>query len=587
MAKRGVERRLAAILSADVVGYSRMMGVDEAGTLAALKAHRVEFVDPTIAEYQGRIVKLMGDGALVEFPSVVDAVECAVALQRGMAARGAEQPEDRRIDFRIGVNLGDVIVDGDDIYGDGVNVAARLQEIAEPGGVCISGSVFEQVKGKTNVAFDDMGAQSVKNIAEPVRVYRVSSSDREIGVMAHATEESPPPETSSIAVLPFVNMSGDAEQEYFSDGITEDIITELSRFKNLLVIARNSSFTFKGTAVDVKEIRRKLGVAYVVEGSVRKAGNRVRITAQLVDTRSAAHLWAERFDRELEDIFAVQDEVVASVAANLGRSLHDDAVARARSRPTASLSAYDYLLRGRAAFWSDNHREAFEYVEKALAADPNYAAAHAWLALQYTYQGFSGTMGWSVEEVAIKAHEHAEIALGLNDRDVLVQMAAGMAFMFTLGGDQHRALRHSDAAVALNPHDPEGMYCRAYVLMHHGRHAEAWEWLERLRRLNPVISHFPAQGLLDFYFSKGEYQNALDAYRGVGEVPVHLLLAFAACYAELGQMEEVSSHLAKFERRRPATFDAQAYARLGIDMRVRQVDRERVRDAYRKAGLLD
>ena len=309
MTQARVERRLAAILAADVVGYSQLMGADEAGTLARLQALRAEAVDPAIAEHNGRMVKLMGDGALVEFGSVVDAVECAVEIQHAVAEAAGEMAADQRIVFRIGVNLGDVIVEGDDIYGDGVNVASRLQEIAEPGGVCISGSVFEQIKGKLDAAFDDMGAQDVKNIAEPVRAYRWAHA------VAGPAREAPLalPDKPSLAVLAFDNLSGDPEQEYFSNGIAEDIITELSKYRSLFVIARNSSFEFKGRAVNVRTIGRELGVQYIVEGSVRRAGKRVRITAQLVEAATGNHVWAERYDRDLEDIFAVQDEVTRAI----------------------------------------------------------------------------------------------------------------------------------------------------------------------------------------------------------------------------------------------------------------------------------
>ncbi len=294
MARQGVERRLAAILSTDVVGYSRMMGEDEAGTLARLKAHRAEFVDPTIAEYQGRIVKLMGDGALVEFPSVVDAVTCAVAVQRGMAERNSGVPEDERIALRIGINLGDIIIEGEDIYGDGVNVAARIQELAEPGGVALSAIAHDQVAGKIEATFEDAGECELKNIAKPVRVYRWTKlADASLG----ATAPPPLPDKPSIAVLPFDNMSGDPEQEYFADGITEDVITGLCRYPGLLVIARNSTFVYKGRAVDSKMVGRELGVRYLLEGGIRKVGNRVRITAQLIDAHSGHHVWADRYDR--------------------------------------------------------------------------------------------------------------------------------------------------------------------------------------------------------------------------------------------------------------------------------------------------
>src|SRR4029079_11195656 len=308
MVEERTQRRLAAILAADVVGFSRLMEADESGTMAALKVRRKDVLDPLVAQYQGRIFKTIGDGVLIEFASAVNAVQCAAELQQGMAVSNSGKPEDRHIVLRIGVNLGDVLVEGVDLYGDGVNIAARLETIAEPGGILVSSTAHEHVGTKVKVGFKDMGLQALKNIAQPVRAYRVTGTPT-IEVAAPKSVSDKP----SIAVLPFVNMSGDPEQEYFSDGLTEDIITELSRFKKLLVIARNSSFTFKGQAVDVKEIGRKLGARYVVEGSVRRAGNRIRISAQLLESATGNHLWAERYDREMEDIFAVQDELVRAI----------------------------------------------------------------------------------------------------------------------------------------------------------------------------------------------------------------------------------------------------------------------------------
>ena len=309
MAREGVERRLTTILAADVVGYSRLMAADEAGTFASLKALRRELFEPKTAEYHGRVVKLMGDGTLMEFGSVVDAVTFAVDLQRAVALRNADVPEDQRITYRIGINIGDVIIEGDDIYGDGVNVAARLEGLAKPGGICISGKVHEEVRNKLPTTFEDMGEQQVKNISEPIRVYRVASDALAVQTVPSPSTVLPLPDKPSIAVLPFTNMSGDPEQEYFSDGITEDIITALSNVHWLFVIARNSTFTYKGSAVDVMRVARELGVRYVVEGSVRKAANKVRITVQLVDGTTGNHVWAERYDRELDDIFALQDEI--------------------------------------------------------------------------------------------------------------------------------------------------------------------------------------------------------------------------------------------------------------------------------------
>jgi TolB-like protein/class 3 adenylate cyclase len=362
-----VQRRLAAILAADVAGYSRLMGQDEAGTLARLRTHRRELIDPSIAEHKGRIVKTTGDGMLIEFPSVVEAVSCAVAMQRGMVERNAGTAEDQRIKFRVGVNVGDIIVEDEDIFGDGVNIAARLESLAEPGGICISRVVRDQIRDKLPHAFEDMGEQSLKNIARPVRVY---------GLIAQHPTELPPalplPEKPSIAVLPFANMSGDPEQEYFVDGMVEEIITALSHIRWLFVIARNSSFTYKGQPVDVKQVGRELGVRYVLEGSVRKSGNRVRITGQLIDATTGRHLWADRFDGSLEDVFDLQDKVASNVAGVIEPALQAAETARSAGRPAADLTAYDLYLRGYAMIISSLRRipDALRLMEQAIARDP-------------------------------------------------------------------------------------------------------------------------------------------------------------------------------------------------------------------------
>ena len=386
MAAERLQRRLAAILAADVVSYSRMVEADEAGTVARLKSLQSELIMPMIARDGGRVVKLMGDGVLVEFASAVDAVRNAIGIQAEMAKRNADQAEDHRIAFRIGVNVGDVIIDGEDIHGDGVNVAARLEGLCEPGGVYVSGTVHDYVEGKLEAAFDDLGEQAVKNITRPVRVYRVRMDENGSSRPSPRTVSPPPPDKPSIAVLAFNNMSGDAEQEYFSDGISEDVITDLSKLANVHVIARNSSFVYKNAAVSVPEVARELGVRYILEGSVRKAGNRVRVTAQLIDSTTGGHVWADRFDRDLTDIFAVQDEFTHEIVSALKLTLSPDEADRLAHKGTADVEAYNLFLRGRDQVWlhtKTGNIGARDLFGRAIAIDPGYAAARALVAFTH------------------------------------------------------------------------------------------------------------------------------------------------------------------------------------------------------------
>ena len=386
MSGERVERRLAAILAADVAGYSRLMGADEEGTHERLKAHLGQLVDPKIREHRGRTVKSTGDGILAEFPSVIDAVRCAAEVQRGMIDRNAEQPADQRIEFRIGINLGDVIVEEYDIFGDGVNVAARLEALAQPGGICISGTVYDQIRDKLAHRFDDMGEQSVKNIARPVRVYAlrpdaVAVLPRSNGAPLAAKPQPAAAPRLSIVVLPFTNLSNDADQQYFADGITEDLTTDLSRIADMLVISRNTAFTYRNKPVDTKQIGRELRVRYVLEGSVRRAENRVRVNAQLIDAETDTHLWAERLDGDAGDLFALQDEITSRIAVALDLEL----IAAEAIRPTEHPDAVDYILQGRAAVRNPRSRgkfaEAISLFERALALDPQSVAAQSWLAL--------------------------------------------------------------------------------------------------------------------------------------------------------------------------------------------------------------
>jgi adenylate cyclase len=441
-------RRLAAILAADVVGYSRLMGADEEGTLERLKTLRSELIDLKIAKHHGRIVKTTGDGQLVEFASVVDAVRCAAEVQQAMPEQNAGVAADRRVELRIGINLGDVIADGDDLYGDGVNIAARIEALADAGGVFLSGTVYDQVRDRLPFGFEDRGEQQAKNIARPIRVYRVLFDQ----AASTATSEALPlPDKPSIAVLAFTNMSGDAEQEYFSDGIADDIITELSRVRWLFVIARNTSFTFKGKAIDVKRVGRELGVRYVLEGSVRRSGQTIRLTAQLIDAEAGNHVWAERYDRDLADVFAVQDEIALAVTRAIGPAVADAEQRRALRRPRSSLTAWEAYQRG---LWhlmkhsADHFAPARELFNRAIELDPTFASPHAELARLYIIE--SGSFGLRpFEEAGRLEAEQARMAVNLDPNDA---HAHGMlAFALFACQEIEPALHHVERALSISP----------------------------------------------------------------------------------------------------------------------------------------
>ncbi|WP_245310718.1 adenylate/guanylate cyclase domain-containing protein, partial [Bradyrhizobium valentinum] len=440
MSSAHVERRLAAILAADVAGSCRLIGIDEEGTLAQLKALRKTLFDPKIAEHHGRIVKNTGDGVLVEFASIVDAVRCADEIQRGVAEQNIDVPQVKRIEFRIGIHVGDIIIEENDIFGDGVNIAVRLEGIAEPGGVSISDDAHRQIRGKIGIDYDDMGPQVLKNIAEPMRVWRarIGPSFSPAMLTKPPTETSLPlalPDKPSIAVLPFQNLSGDPEQEYFADGMVEDIITGLSRSKSLFVIARHSTFTYKGKAIDIKQVGRELGVRYVLEGSVRKAGNRVRITGQLVDAATGNHIWADRYDSTLEDMFDLQDRVTSSVIGAISPQLERAEIERAQRKPTESLQAYDYYLRAYASFYKftrEAHLEALKLTEIASGIDPEFAAAYALGARCYLQRK---AFGWSTDtaQERIEARRLARRAIELDKDDPSVLAMAGHALAYVVG----------------------------------------------------------------------------------------------------------------------------------------------------------
>jgi len=484
-------RKLAAVLAADVVGFSRMAGADEDRTLARLRALRSDLIDPTIAVHNGRMVKRTGDGAIVEFRSVVEAVRCGIEIQSSMVERNTGLPPERRIEFRIGIHLGDVVEESDgDLMGDGVNIAARLEGVAQPGAICLSEDAYRQVKSRLELAISDLGETRLKNIAEPMRVYSLQAG----GVVVHrpaangvpATGELALPDKPSIAVLPFQNMSGDPEQEYFADGVVEDIITALSRFRQLFVIARNSSFIYKGRAVDIKQVSRELGVRYVLEGSVRKAPNRIRITAQLIDATTAAHLWAERFDGGIEDVFELQDLVTARVVGEIAPKLEQAEIERAKHKPTESLDAYDHYMQGRENL-NRGSRESTEAAlcnfTRAIEMDGDFASAHAMAAWCYLWRKVNGWMVDRILEVA-EGTRLARHALELGDDDALVLTRAGHALShFVRDNDLGIAL--TDRALRLNPNLASACFLGGFLRVWNGDPESAKGYFDRAMRLSP------------------------------------------------------------------------------------------------------
>ena len=542
-----MDRRLTTILSADVVGYSRLMGYDESGTYSTLKGLRTELVQPLEAQYRGRTVKLMGDGALMEFASVVDAVAFAVAVQAAMSKHNADIPEDRRIVYRIGINCGDVIVEDEDIHGDSVNIASRLQCLAEPGGICISAKVYEEVRGKLDMSVDDIGFQNLKNITAPVRVYATRP-----GLTATASRAEPVlPDRPSIAVLPFNNMSDDTAQEYFADGMVEEIITALSRLHWLFVIARNSSFTFKGRAVDVKQVGRELGVRYVLEGSVRKTADKVRISGQLIDTSTGAHLWADRFDGSLEDVFDLQDQVTSSVVGAIAPRLQQAEIERSKRKPTESLSAYDYYLRGLACVhrWTrEANDEALQHFARARELDIDFAAAYGMAARCYSQRKANGWVSNRNDEIA-EAKRLARRAAALGKDDAVALHAAGMALAYVVG-----ELDDGDAqinqALALDPNLAWAWLFSGWVKVWQGEPEVAIERVDRAMRLSPYDPHIcnMQAAIASAHFFAGRHSEAFSwAQTAVREQPNHLIAVciVAASGALSGRLDEAQKAVAR------------------------------------------
>ena len=547
-------RRLAAILAADVAGYSRLIGADEGGTLERLKALRRELLDPKIAEHRGRLVKTTGDGLLVEFGSVVDALRCAVEVQREMSGRNAGVPPDNRVELRIGINVGDIVVEDGDIFGDGVNVAARLEALAEPGGICVSARVQEDAAGKLDLAFDDIGEQQLKNIARPVRAYRVVTAARP--AMPPPGSDPPLPDKPSIAVLPFANMSGDPEQEYFADGMVEEIITALSRIRWLFVIARNSTFTYKGQAVDVKQVGRELGVRYVLEGSVRKAGGHVRITGQLIDAATGVHLWADRFDGSLEDVFDLQEKVAVSVAGVIEPALQAAETARSASRPTIDLTAYDLYLRAYAMYSASHQRQmrqALTLLEEAIARDPQYGPAlgfAAFCCMQLTSDAAAPDRDATRE----KGIDFGRRAVELADDAPGVLADAAMA-LASFGEDIDAMTALVDRALAFNPSYARGWHISGFLRLWAGQTDLAIEHAGLALRLSPRAQARLTSLLIGYalFFSR-RFEEAVPRLRvAIEDSPVFPTpyRFLAACYALMGLLEEARTTIARLREITP------------------------------------
>jgi TolB-like protein/class 3 adenylate cyclase/tetratricopeptide (TPR) repeat protein len=642
MAAPRVDRRLAAIMAVDVVGYSRLVGADEAGTLARVKAHRKELAEPVIAEHHGRVVKLTGDGALVEFASAVDAVECAVALQAGMAEREAAEPEERSIRYRIGINIGDIVLEDGDIFGDGVNVAARLEGLAEPGGICIARNVYNQVKGKLDLAFEPMGEHRVKNIAEPITVYRAlpgpgtraktrpmpiaralrqhrpaviaaamlllllagaaagwyalwqpsatppaAASQIAGGPAAEAKPALPLPDKPSIAVLPFDDLSGEDKYERLAGGLTEDVITDLSRFRDLFVIARNSTEVYKGKPVDVRQVARELGVQYVLEGSLQSDGEQVRITAQLVDAITGNHVWSERYDRPLEHIFAVQDEVTKTIVGSVAG--HHGIVARAgketsRRKPPESLQVYDYYLLGMEAkhrFTKEDNKKAQEFFQKAIERDPDFARAYVGLAYTYNLE-IDMQFGDSWEQSMDDLLKAAQKAVALDPYDAEARFLHGLYFQYL--NDYERAVSGLDQALELNPNHADVLAHSIFLLKKAGQPERALDLVERAVRLNPHHPDWYYGALREAYFYNRRFEDAIAATKKrLIPSPLEDPQVRAMSYAQLGREREAAQESRALLEAYP-DYSAEKFLS-GTGTYARETERDLFLDSIEKAGL--
>ena len=587
MAREHINRKLAAILAADVVGYSRLMGSDEEGTLSALKQHRQTIFDPAVAAHNGRIVKLIGDGTIVEFGSVVDAVSCALSIQRADGSLLDEALRQPKIVLRIGINLGDVIIEGDDIYGDGVNIAVRLEPLAEPGGICVSSIVNESIGSRIDACFKDAGDIRVKNIDRPIRIWKWHpGAAPDIG---KANGEKPLPNvvTASIAVLPFINMSGDPEQEYFSDGISEDIITDLSKIAGLSVIARNSSFTYKGRSVDIRSVGRELGVQSVLEGSIRRSGDRVRITAQLVDTTNGAHLWADRYDRDLTDIFEVQDDVTHRIVDALKITLSPAEKQRLADTETANIAAYDCVLRGREFMLAkertrETFAQAIKYFKEALQHDPNYSLAYACLGFGYMFD-YQNCWTEDPDGSLPIAKEYAREAIEKDPKEPLAHCVT--AWCASLEKDLDRAATEIDIALSLNPNLALAHSLRGTIRTYSGQPLEAIPEIEQAMRLDPAMNSQFIHFLGMAYLLAGKYETAAALLRQRIILMPKTDFSRALLTSVLGHLGEVGDARRVWAELMEINPNYSFTGHVGRQPFKRQEDVERIAEGLKKAGV--
>ncbi len=579
-------RRLVAILAADVAGYTRLVEKDTDGTVAAWTAARDDVIKPAVAAKSGHITKFTGDGFIVEFPSVQDATDCAIDLQKRLSSNPLK--------FRMGVNVGDVLDDGGDIHGEGVNIAARLESLAEPGGICISGDVYNQIRNRVDATFTDMGNREVKHVSRPIHVYAIGAADDtgagnmsagivdvEIANAGAAIGRDKP----SIAILPFSNMSSDPEQEYFADGITEDIITELSRYQSLFVISRNSSFVFKGRSIDIIEAGKQLACDFLVEGSIRKVGNRVRITAQLIEAGSGNHLWAERYDRSLEDIFDVQDEVTNAIVSVLPTRIEQSRVHESMRGVAKGFSAYDLYLRGRWIFENSlgGDSAAVSWLQKSIAADPTFAMAHSTLAGLYAYNVFSLGVWYGDQEALARPYIEQSLKFGGNNASVHEELAHTY-FCF---GDFDRAQEHVRRAKQLNPNDLTVAYTEGFILSYSGDAAAGMELIRQCCLRDPILAATNWEQRGETLYLLRDYKAAVSAFEDAPDPPPHTFSHIAACYAQMGRMENALAAVSEFRSRCSEDVNFARYAANHARICKRQEDAENWMEGYRKAGLLE